>query len=143
MSGREMHVIAVAAVIFRDERVLAMRRAPTKDAGAGLWETISGRVSVGEEPLAAVEREIQEECGLEVRVDPRPVDAYAAYRGTAPMVVIVYACDYVDGDVRCSEEHDEYAWWTPDEFEANSSLARLARSIRLAATLRNRADCST
>ena len=142
MPGKQ-HVVAVAAVIFKGDRVLAMRRAATKDAGAGLWETLSGRVQVAEEPLAAVQREIQEESGLEVRVDPRSVEVYAAYRGAAPMIVIVYAADYLGGDVVCSEEHDEYAWWTPNEFERNSSLARLAKSIRLAAALRNRAASNT
>lgn len=122
-------VLAVAAVIIKARRVLAMRRAPHKDAGAGLWETLSGRVERDEQPLDAVLREINEESGLEVRLDPRPVDAYVARRGDAPMVVIVYRAEWVAGEVRRSSEHDAHAWWTPAEFRERSSLGRLADAI--------------
>ncbi len=129
-------VVAVAAVIFDGEgRVLAMRRSADKDAGAGLWETLSGRVEPGEEPLDAMVREIEEECGLEVRIDPRPVDAYAARRNEAPMVVVVYRAERVAGEVRRSREHDDHAWWTPAEFRARSTLTRLADAIESAAAL--------
>lgn len=128
-------VVAVAAVIFKGERVLAMRRSMAKDAGAGLWETLSGRVEPGEEPLAALAREIEEECGLEVRIDARPVDAYAARRGSAPMVVLVYRAESIAGEVRRSDEHDAHAWWTPEEFRRESTLTRLADAIDRAAAL--------
>jgi 8-oxo-dGTP pyrophosphatase MutT (NUDIX family) len=122
-------VAAVAAVIFDEGRVLAMRRAATKDAGAGLWETLSGRIDPGEQPLDAIAREIVEECGLEVRIDPRPVDAYVTLRGEAPMLLVVYRAERVSGEVRRSPEHDAHAWWTPEEFRAKSTLARLADAI--------------
>lgn len=122
-------VVAVAAVVVRDGRVLAMRRSATKDAGAGLWETLSGRVEPDEQPLDAVAREIDEECGLTVRVRPRPVDAYVARRGAAPMTVIVYRADWMAGEVQRSAEHDAHAWWTPAEFRAKSTLARLADAV--------------
>lgn len=133
MGEPERQVVAVAAVIFRSGAVLAMRRAATKDAGAGLWETVSGRVEEDEDPLHAMMREIAEETGLEVTIDPRPVDAYAARRADAPMTVIVYRADWVSGEVRQSAEHDTHAWWTPEEFAANSSLHRLAQAVKRAA----------
>lgn len=134
MDEPERQVVAVAAVVFRDGKVLAMRRAATKDAGAGLWETLSGRVESGEDPLHACMREIAEEAGIEVLIEPRPVDAYAARRGEAPMTVIVYRADWVSGEVRRSEEHDEHAWWAPEEFAQHSTLHRLAQAVHRAAT---------
>lgn len=133
LTGDDGFVVAVAALIFREGRVLAMRRAETKDVGAGLWETVSGRVLPDEQPLEALTREIAEETSLEVRIDPRPVDAYSMRRGDRPMVVVLYRCDWVSGEVVRSEEHDDHAWWTPEEFERNSTLARLGRAIRSAA----------
>lgn len=126
-------VVAVAAVIFKGERVLAMRRSSRKDAGAGLWETLSGRVEPDEQPLAALAREIDEECGLEVRIDPRPIDAYVARRNEAPMLVIVYRADWVRGEVRRSDEHDAHAWWTPAELREKSTLTRLVDAVDRAA----------
>ncbi len=128
-------VVAVAAVIFRGDRVLAMRRSASKDAGAGLWETLSGRVEPDEQPLDALAREIEEECGLEVRVDDRPVDAYVARRNETPLLVLVYRAEWVSGEVRRSGEHDAHAWWTPAELRRETSLVRLADAVDRAAAL--------
>ena len=125
-------VAAVAAVVVRGDTLLALRRSTHKDAGAGLWETLSGRIEVDEEPLAAVRREILEETGLNVEVDPRPLTAYAARRLERPMVVIVYRARHLAGEVRLSDEHDAFAWLTPEAFAERSSLTKLVLAARLA-----------
>lgn len=122
-------VVAVAAIVVRGDRVLAMRRSPKKDAGAGLWETVSGRVEPDEVLEHAVAREIVEETGLEVRLWPRPIDAYVARRGDRPMCVVVYRADWIAGEVVRSDEHDAHAWWTASEFRERSTLTRLADAI--------------
>ena len=122
------HVVAVAAVILRGSRMLAMRRASHK-VGAGLWETVSGRVEIGEDPRHAMLREIAEETGLSVDLDPRPVDAYVGKRGTEPMLVVVYRARSEGQQVIMSNEHSELAWLTPEEFRERSTLTRLADAI--------------
>jgi 8-oxo-dGTP pyrophosphatase MutT (NUDIX family) len=131
----DFFVVAVAAVVWKGDRVLAMRRSRSKDAGAGLWETLSGRVGKDEQPLDAVVREIEEESGLEVEVHPRPVDAYVARRNDVPMLVLVYRADWRAGEVRLSDEHDAFAWWTPAELRRNSTLARLADAVDRSAAI--------
>jgi 8-oxo-dGTP diphosphatase len=126
------HVVAVAALVIRGDRVLALRRAPTNLAGAGLWETISGRVEHGEQPLAAVIREIAEESALEVEVEPRPLASYAAQRRGLPMIVILFRARYLAGEVRVSDEHDAHAWCTAQEFRARSTLAPLVAVVEQA-----------
>jgi 8-oxo-dGTP pyrophosphatase MutT (NUDIX family) len=130
----EKHIVAVAALIYRQGRVLAMRRSPKRDAGPGLWETLSGRVLPGEEPLDAVRREILEESGLQdgvhLRLEPRPVEAYSTMRAGEPMVLIIYRAEYLSGEVRRSEEHDAHAWFTPEEFAACSSLHKLVKAVQ-------------
>ncbi len=122
-------VTAVAALIYKEGRVLAMRRSAQKDAGPGLWETLSGRVEAGEQPFDAVVREIHEECGLTVDIERLPVDAYIARRNESPMLVIVFRAVYLSGDVVISEEHDSYAWMTPEEFARTTTLTLLAASV--------------
>jgi len=135
MSDTTYFVAAVAAIIFKGDRILAMKRSVNKDAGPGLWETLSGRIDSGEDPLDAVKREIMEECGLDVRVDPRPVKAYYASRKKKPMILIIYRAFYKGGKVSRSEEHDEHAWMTPDEFAKVSSLQKLVDVVFEAADL--------
>ncbi|MET0285160.1 MAG: NUDIX domain-containing protein [Polyangiales bacterium] len=126
------HVVAVAALVIQGDRVLAMRRAATKLPGPGLWETISGRVEHGEEPLAAVIREIAEESGLHVEVEPRPFAAYASTRGADPMIVIAFRARHLTGEVTISDEHDAHAWCTASEFGERSTLAPLVAVVERA-----------
>lgn len=135
MDDSVRYIAAVAAVIFRGDRVLAMRRSKNKTAGPGLWETLSGRIEKGEEPLDALKREIMEECGLEVEIDPRPVYAYQATRMGEPMILMIYRADHIAGTVEISSEHDDYAWLTPSEFAERTSLKKLADVVIMAAKL--------
>ncbi len=129
MSDTTFFVAAVAAVIFKNGRILAMKRSMKKDAGPGLWETLSGRIDAGEEPLDAMRREIKEECNLEVEIDARPVTVYQASRKGKPMILVIYRAKYLSGEVELSEEHDEYAWLTPDEFAQASTLDKLVTAV--------------
>ena len=49
---RGQHIVAVAGLVVRGSRVLALRRAATNLAGPGLWETVSGRIEQGEDCAA-------------------------------------------------------------------------------------------
>lgn len=129
-------MVAVCAIVFRGEEMLAMRRSASKDAGPGLWEAISGRVEPGEEPADAALREVAEESGLAVRLDPRPVTTYHARRLGMPMIVIVYRAEHVSGEVELSDEHDAFEWLTPDAFAERSSLDKLVAAVQAAAHVR-------
>lgn len=139
---RGQHVVAVAGLIIRRSlptesaapRVLALRRAAGNRAGPGLWETVSGRVEQGEQPLAAVQREIVEESGLTVDVEARPFASYAAERRGQPMIVVLFRAHYRSGEVRLSSEHDAFAWLDAAEFRARSSLLPLVTVVEQALT---------
>ena len=123
--------VVVAAVVIRDTRLLTMRRAEGR-VGAGIWETVSGRIRPGEDPLVAIAREVLEETGLDVHVRPRPIDVYSAYRGAEPMTVIVYRADHVSGEVVISHEHDASDWLDLRAFAERTTLARLVEAARRA-----------
>jgi 8-oxo-dGTP pyrophosphatase MutT (NUDIX family) len=125
-----LFVAAVCALVRREGRILAMRRSMAKDAAPGIWEALSGRIEPGESPLEAVHREIEEESGLSVRVHPRPLVAHASDRAGVPMLIVYYFADWLEGEVRLSEEHEAYAWLDPDEFARRTPIAPLAEAVR-------------
>ncbi|MGD0380883.1 MAG: NUDIX domain-containing protein [Acidimicrobiales bacterium] len=61
-------VVAVGGVAVRDGALLLVRRATAPQAGR--WTIPGGHVEPGEDLASAVEREMREETGLEVRCGP-------------------------------------------------------------------------
>jgi 8-oxo-dGTP diphosphatase len=135
MSREALFVAAVAVFVFRGDRLLAMRRARTKDAAPGAWEALSGRVRPGEQPLAAAAREAREECGLDVAIEPRPVTAYVASRNREEMIVVAFRARSSAGEVTLSDEHDRFAWMTPREFAGACPFPPLVEAAELASRL--------
>jgi ADP-ribose pyrophosphatase YjhB (NUDIX family) len=76
--GRAHPGVGVAGIAVREEQVLVVLRAAAP--AAGVWAFPGGRLEPGESIVAAVRREILEECALEVEVGPRleVVEAIAA-----------------------------------------------------------------
>lgn len=67
MSSMSDTITVVGAIFSRGEEILACRRAPHK-AAAGKWEFPGGKVEDGEQPQAALARELHEELGISAEV---------------------------------------------------------------------------
>ncbi len=62
-----MTILVVAAVVIDRGRVLVTQR-PRGSHLAGMWEFPGGKVEDGEDPRAALQRELREEIGVDARV---------------------------------------------------------------------------
>ncbi|WP_181770962.1 NUDIX hydrolase [Amycolatopsis pittospori] len=104
--------------VIRDGKILFIRRRPGSFLG-GHWELPGGTVEPGEAPAETVVREFAEETGLTVRV----LGERGAYSwddvGGRPMLIhaTVYAlAEDEPGEVVLDpDEHDAFAWYTPEE----------------------------
>jgi len=94
----------VQAVIVRDGAVLLARRRDLRG-----WELPGGNVIPGEEPEAALRREVIEETGLEASVEG--LSGVYVRSGFLPHRATVYRCRAEGGALRPSEETPEVAWW--------------------------------
>jgi 8-oxo-dGTP diphosphatase len=111
------HRVAVAAYVFRDDKLLLLRRAnpPQTFAPPG------GRLEVGEDPLAGLHREVAEESGL--AIDIIAVAHTWFGRVTAndePLLCINYLATSNSGAPRLSHEHTEWAWVTRADIESGA-----------------------
>lgn len=113
----------VGALLWRpsDGRYLVLKRSEAKDAGAGTWECISGRVDQGEGFTEAVNREVGEELGLQVQID-FVVGTEHFYRGDASpeneLLLVQFCCSVQEpAALELSWEHSEYRWVTAREAE--------------------------
>ena len=104
--------VVVGAAIVRGGRVLAARRTAPASA-AGRWEFPGGKVEHGETDAGSLVREIDEELGVEVRVDrwlagEQPVGERHLLR--------VALASLVRGEP-APTEHDRVRWLAADELD--------------------------
>lgn len=111
-----------------DGRWLAGRRAGWVASWAGRWALgAAGAVDVGEDPAAALGRELAEEWS----VVPESLSVEALVRRSAGLVLLVGVARLARApEVVPDHEHDAFSWWPPDPGawpgEADEALRRLS-----------------
>jgi len=108
--------LAVSAVIFRDGKVLLVRRA--RSPGQGFYSLPGGRVEFGESLHTALTREVDEETGLKI-----DIVGLAGWREVLPgasggghYVIMSFAARWAGQEPVLNDEHDDFKWLEPDAF---------------------------
>jgi ADP-ribose pyrophosphatase YjhB (NUDIX family) len=108
--------LAVSAVIFRDGKVLLVRRA--RSPGKGFYSLPGGRVEFGESLHAALAREVDEETGLNI-----DIVALAGWREVLPSagggghyLIMSFAARWAGQEPVLNDEHDDFNWLAPGTF---------------------------
>ena len=102
----------MGAAIIRRGRVLAARRT-TPESARGLWEFPGGKVEPGEDPDAAIVREVAEELGCGIRVAGRLGGEEHIKDGYTLRVAVA---ELVEGEP-IPHEHDAVRWLAAGQLE--------------------------
>jgi ADP-ribose pyrophosphatase YjhB (NUDIX family) len=106
--------LAVSAAIFRENKVLLVRRA--RPPAKGFYSLPGGRVEFGESLATALQREVDEETGLKIEIVGlagwREVLPQAA--GAGHYLIMSFAARWVEREPVLNEEHDDFKWLAPD-----------------------------
>ncbi|HYK08151.1 MAG TPA: NUDIX hydrolase [Candidatus Eisenbacteria bacterium] len=115
--------VAVGGFILNDKKeVLLVKRSETDDFLPRLWELPGGGLDFGENPTTGVQRELQEEVGLDIEVGrPLSVDNYFMEKGEEKIhrVEISFLCTMTkpSQQVVLSHEHSEYTWLSKENLK--------------------------
>ena len=130
--------LAVSAAIFRNGKVLVVRRA--RKPALNLYTLPGGAVEAGETLLEAVTREVREETSLSIE----PV-ALAGHREVIArdnegkverhFVILCFASRWLAGEPVLSDELDDSRWVDPSELGNYRTTDGLAEIVTTAATL--------
>lgn len=103
-----MTEVVCGVILDKEGKVLACRRAADRHLG-GLWEFPGGKVEDGEDPRAALARELLEELGIVVKVCDR-FDAVVEWTdGVVRIRLSGFLCEILEGKAE-PLEHDEIRW---------------------------------
>jgi ADP-ribose pyrophosphatase YjhB (NUDIX family) len=134
----------VGAVVLDGERVVLVRRGQAPSQGR--WSIPGGLIHLGERLEQAVIREVEEECGLRVRllgvcgvIDRVTLAERSEPSPPGPVryhyVIVDYAAEPTGGELRAGSDAAE-ARWVPiadlDRYETTDGLAAMIdRAVRL------------
>ena len=125
--------LAVSAAIFRNGKILLVRRA--RSPAKGFYSLPGGRVEFGETLHAALHREVDEETGLKIEI----VDL-AGWREVVPgtagsghYLIMSFAARWSFGEPVLNDELDDFRWLAPDalgDLTITAGLQDIVRSAR-------------
>ena len=130
--------LAVSAAIFRDGKVLVVRRA--RKPALNLYTMPGGVVEAGETLADAVAREVREETSLQIDVlalagHREAVMRDAQQRVERHFVIMCFAARWVSGEPVLNEELDDARWLDPAEIAGLHTTDGLAEIVAAAALL--------
>ncbi|HEY0569207.1 MAG TPA: NUDIX hydrolase [Xanthobacteraceae bacterium] len=106
--------LAVSAAIFRDDKILLVRRA--RSPAKGFYSLPGGRVEFGETLHSALHREVDEETALKIEII-----GLAGWREVVPVapggghyLIMSFAARWTAGEPVLNEELDDFRWLAPD-----------------------------
>ena len=125
--------LAVSAAIFRDGKVLLVRRA--RSPAKGLYSLPGGRVEHGESLHTALHREVDEETGLKVQIVGLAGwrEVLPAASGGGHYVILSFAARWAGREPVLNDEHDDFKWLEPAAFgdlKLTGGLAEVVEAAR-------------
>lgn len=126
--------ITVRAIIKQNQKILLLRRSKGNPLYTGLYELPGGKVDFGEDPRAAIQREVAEEISRE----PETTQLFDVHSELDvndlqhQYIILVFLVSLKpDTTVQLSEEHDKYKWIKMSDIQLNEVTETTRISLQI------------
>ncbi len=117
MSLKPWGLSAYILILDHAGRFLLLKRSEKSKYWPRRWEPPGGKVNTNEGFDAALLREVAEETGLRASIQ-HVVGASESQLPKVRAVHLIFVGRVESGEVRLSDEHDDYVWVSPSEFSS-------------------------
>ena len=126
---KEKQKNSVAVIVNKDNKTLLLKRSETAPWMPNKWALVGGVINKGETPQQAIEREILEETGLELK---KFTKSFSIERH-ADSIEHIFACRYEGDptDISLDDENTNYGWYDVSEMEYLDTVPHLIEYITL------------
>lgn len=128
---KELKKNAVVVIVDEDNKILLLKRSSDpKIWQPSKWALVGGGIEKNETPQQAIEREITEETGLEIK---KFIKSFSIQRNP-DSIEHIFACRYEGDptDIRLNEENTNYGWYDVDEMKFLDIVPHLIEYITMA-----------
>lgn len=107
----------VAGLLKKDNKILLGQR-PENQSLPGQWEFPGGKIELGESPEVALQRELQEELGIDAQIGEIKLSVTHSYNDVG-IVILFYEVPYWKGEPK-PQHHMKIEWVNPTEMTKKS-----------------------
>jgi len=124
----ETYVVVVGIVKYKN-KILILKRSPTKKYSPNLWEFISGFIKDGESAEDAVLRELREETKLKGKIvhSGKPFEVKDKW---SRWFIIPFLIEVKADKIKMSREHLKYMWIEPKDIDHFKCVAGIKNDLK-------------
>jgi len=121
-------ILAVAAFIIKDRKIIIVKKSPTEYVDSGLWTVPGGKIKKDESIIAGLKREVKEEIGLIIKnfkwigEDVFKVNNYW-FHGQH------FLCQTKNGSIKLEKSLTDFYWLKKEEINQFSFPSNIKKRI--------------